>query len=349
VTIATELHRDRVVTGYIGKYLNGYADLWEPPGWVRWQAGIVGQYRYLPQTTYNDNGVEVDRPGYETTVHTRLATDFIDDAAHRSFFLTVNFLAPHDNVGGAEDDYASPSVHYRDTHNGAQVPRDSGFNEPFVGDKPLHIRKPSMTNAEVDIVDRGYENRLESLETVDDGMEAIRQTLFANHLLNDTNVIFVSDNGYLLGEHRIVRVKTWAYEESARVPFLMAGPDVPQEGVAVRALAGHHDIAPTILDLLGTGPMPGADGQSLLAPAAGRDIVLQGYKDTVPDESYRGLVTPGNLKYVEYQGGGVELYDLDADVSEVSNLAQEAEHQGTVAALHARLQVLKDCAGASCR
>src|SRR3989337_646767 len=100
------------------------------------------------------------------------------------------------------------------------------------------MRAPSLTRLELASVDHVAETRLETLGSVDDGMVEIRSALRAAGIQGKTNVMFVSDNGFVLGEPRIRARKNLVYEPSSRVPLLMAGPGVPKAGVVRSAPVG---------------------------------------------------------------------------------------------------------------
>ena len=162
----------------------------------------------------------------------------------------------------------------------------------------------------------------------------------------------MSDNGFLLGEHRIPPSKVIQYEPSVRVPMLMAGPDVPQAGVR-RQLVGIHDLASTITTWLGLRPMPGADGADLGPVLSGqtsdRELLFEGYFDRTPRWNYVTLRTPTGLKYTELANGQRELYDLRADPNETENLAERPRYAPPVDKLAQRLHTLRSCARDTCR
>jgi arylsulfatase A-like enzyme len=295
------------------------------------------------------NGTYVTKNGYETTVQTRLATRFIRESADEPFFLLLNYLAPHGNVDKRTPVGPIPHEDHADDFNGYQLPRTAAFDEANVNDKPTFMQWPRMRPGQLATVDRQAEARLETLQSVDDGMRAIRATLQRHGIEGETNVMFVSDNGFMLGEHRIPIGKVLAYEPSARVPLLMAGPDVPRRGNPSRPV-GLQDIASTVTSWFGLGPMPGADGQPLFGPGRSRhDILLQGSIDDVLARSYTGLRTPDGYKYIEYLEGGAELYDLNADPMELRNRADDPAYAALRDDLAERLASLRDCARETCR
>jgi N-acetylglucosamine-6-sulfatase len=295
----------------------------------------------------------VTKLGYETSVQTRMAVRFIRDHADEPFFLERNYLAPHDSLGRASPEIGSPVPHESHQHDfdGYQVPRTAAYNEADVSDKPAALRAPRMTRAQTDAVDRLAENRRETLQSVDDGLRAIRTELRRTGALLRTNVMFVSDNGYMLGEHRWPNGKVHAYEPSARVPLLVTGPGVHAQGAIRPTPVGLHDIASTVTKWFGLGRMPAADGLPVVGhPHPGRDIVLQGSREESLAQSYTGLRTGDGYTYVEYlEGDGVELYDLHADPLEISNLAGRPYYAELQDELHRRLVELRTCAGATCQ
>ena len=368
MTLATQLSASGIRTGYIGKYLNQYQYLWVPPGWSDWRAGIDGVYIYRTAdgeqhigynevasyeglTTYNMNGAARTLRGYETTVQTELARGFIRRNAEDSFYLQLNYLAPHVNVD--REGVAGPPIPHEDhagAFDGYSVPRTRAYNELVMSDKPDDLQRPRMNLATRTRLDALAQARLETLQSVDDGMVAIRRALAANGVLARTNVIFVSDNGLILGEHRIPNHKIWGYEPSARVPLLMAGPSVDGAGIVNPTPVGLHDLASTITTWHGLGPMPAADGVALSAdPIPQRDLLLQGTFEENSNLSYTGLRTAQDYVFLEYGSGSVELYDLATDPTQLHNLAEEPAYQQLRLNLTDRLARLRHCAGTTCR
>jgi arylsulfatase A-like enzyme len=220
-----------------------------------------------------------------------------------------------------------------------------------VSDKPPAIRKrPRLRPWQIRALVSTHRQRLASLVAVDEGVARIVAALRAAGKLRDTLVIFTSDNGFLLGEHRVLTGKILPYEPSIRVPLLMRGPGVPR-GIRRRDLVWNGDLAPTILDAAGARSAFPLDGRSLLAPPRRRrDILLEGppARRTNGMPRFIGLRTP-RYKYVEYLWGARELYDLSRDPDEARNLARSPSTARLRATLRQRLARLAGCAGAACR
>lgn len=252
---------------------------------------------------------ERDRP-YQTDVLAAKAADFISRSARSDdpFFLYVAPRAPHAP--------ATPAPRHRGEFAAAPVPRPPSFDTPGVN-------KPSWLNAEPPLdakakakVDAVYRARKETLLGLDDLIADLVAALDAAGILDTTYIILTSDNGYHLGEHRVVAAKGTAYEEVIRVPLLIRGPGVLPGRTT--ALASVIDLAPTIAHWADVPTPAFVDGRSLTPalagePAAWRHAVLiQLYRDH--PEKVEGppafhALRMADAIYIEYQDGLRELYD----------------------------------------
>jgi N-acetylglucosamine-6-sulfatase len=358
-------------TIHLGKFLNGYGtqnlDPAEvPAGWTEWQGSVdPSTYRYYGYTL-NENGVlrtygeNEDPDFYQTDLYARRASELIERFAPRPrpFFLSVNFVAPHHGGGVAEEEEESslklPVVAPR--HAGAFAgeppPNDPSYNELDVTDKPSGIqRRPLLTPTQDTDIRRAYQRRLASLLAVDEAVERIVNTLERTGELQNTLIVFTSDNGFFHGEHRIPYGKLLPYEPSIRVPLILRGPGVPR-GRHRGQLVNNVDLTPTILDAAnarGDAFLP-ADGLSLfpimrdrgLEP--GRDLLIAARGGAV---RYWGLRTYRYL-YVEYATGERELYDLEFDSFQQLSVAGDPRYSRIVRVLARRLAALRVCEGRFC-
>jgi N-acetylglucosamine-6-sulfatase len=278
------------------------------------------------------------------------ATDFIRRTAGSStpFFLYLAPRAPHTP--------ATPALRHEDQFAAAMAPRPPSFNEEDVSDKPGWIRsKPPLSPDQIAEIDQLYRKRLQSMLAVDEMLDAIIGALQAVGRLENTYIMFTSDNGFELGEHRVDTGKRTAYEGSIRVPLIVRGPGVPAARV-IDNLAVNIDLAPTAAELAGA-PVPDfVDGRSLvpllngsLSPADWRRAFLVEYWPEEGDEvsKFQALRTEDGI-YVEYQTGERELYELLSDPDELESRYATAD-PGLVAQLSARMAELRRCAGANCR
>jgi arylsulfatase A-like enzyme len=381
------LERAGYATAHIGKFLNGYGrerppDI--PRGWTEWY-GLVDHstYRMWGYTMY-ENGrrrtygrtLRETPRYYQTDVLRERAVGFIrrrapDDAP---FFLSVAFLAPHHESGYTQR-LTGQLVRAAPRHQGrfanAALRKPPNFNERDVSDKPWFIgrwNRPLTRRREAAITIRMRE-RWESLLAVDEAVAAIVGELRRSGELDETYVIFTSDNGYMQGEHRVPLGKMLPYDPSTRVPLLIRGPLV-QSGGRTRALVGNIDLAPTILDATPATAPDALDGRSILPfarnvrrrslrpllhetvgnGARGRANTREGKarneQPRVP--AWRAVRTTRWL-YVDYKGGHRELYDLKRDPAQMNSLAGDPRRRVRLRTLRRILSDLTRCAGSECR
>jgi N-acetylglucosamine-6-sulfatase len=301
----------------------------------------------------NDNGTikhfGTDNSDYAIDVIRRETQQFIDRsvAERKPFFAYVSPTAPHAPYTPAP----------RDEHafDGIKAPRLPSFNEQDVSDKPPWIRQlPRLTEYEKAAMNSRHEGRVENLQALDDLVEGVVEKLRGSGTLGNTYIFFTSDNGWHHGEHRILKGKSRAYEESIHVPLLVRGPSV-QEGSTTHELALNTDYLPTFTNLAGVSRPEYVDGRSLRPVIKGdattwRSAILLEARYTNTGQSapisYYGIRTSSGSKYVAYEGGFGELYEVGADPYELRNRYNAA---APPSALATRLQALKACAGTSCR
>jgi N-acetylglucosamine-6-sulfatase len=275
-TMATVLHDAGYRTVMLGKYLNGYPNTapspsYVPPGWDEWYSPSAGnpysEYNY----TLNENGSQVvyhNSPAdYLTDVIRGKAVDFIQRAsASQPVFVYFATYAPHAPY--------TPAPRHLSLFPNVKAPRPPSFNEPDVSGKPGYISsKPLLTQTQIDAIDEDYRNRLRALQAVDEAVAALVATLAATGRLANTYIFFTADNGYHMGEHRLLPGKYTPYETDIHVPLIVRGPGV-QTGVVRDQFAGNLDLAETFADLAGVPQLPFSDGRSLkglLGPAPPTD------------------------------------------------------------------------------
>jgi N-acetylglucosamine-6-sulfatase len=268
----------------------------------------------------------------------------------KPFFAYVTPSAPHAP--------ATPAPRDRHTFDPEKAPRLASFNEADVSDKPPWIQSlRRLTSTDIANIDQRHENRVESLQTVDDLVAAVVSKLAAEDVLSNTYIVFTSDNGFHHGEYRIQQGKGRPYEEDIRVPLVIRGPAV-QRHSSTDKLVLNTDYLPTFMDLARVQTPSYVDGRSLLPVLTGSTtttswrtaILIEGRKYSadpeIPvDRNYNGIRT-STSKYIEYEGGSRELYNLTpgADPNELTNTYYSADP--TVPPrrdLKARLDALKGC------
>lgn len=344
-------------TGFLGKYMNGYAEVGDiPPGWDEWGALVEnGYYDFTLNVDGRRVGYGSAPEDYQTDVLADRAADFVDRnvAGSEPFFLWVAPQSPHTIETGPDERYLDNPVaapRHQGLYDGATAPRKPNFNERDVSDKPPFIRSlPRLSPRLQTAIDQRFASALEALRSVDDLIARLRSRLAAHGELENTLVVFTSDNGYFFGEHRNFDGKDQIYEEAARVPLLMQGAGMPQ-GVTRGQLVSSVDLAPTILDVTDAVPGRPVDGRSLVPlaarPGAGtsRDLLIETHNFGF------FAVRSGKWKYSRNsRTGGEELYNLARDPYELRSLHAKRRHRDVKRRLRARLAELEACAGATCR
>ena len=390
-------------TVHVGKYLNSYGtkDPTEvPPGWSDWHSTVDPTTYQMWGYEMNDNGtlhtygtIDVEDPAlYQTDVFRRKAVDAIHASvdAGSPFFMTLWFLAPHREVGSLSDQSGPrPAPRHAGAFATEPLPRPPSFNEANMGDKPLFMRlKPSFDDAAIAEIQDHYRHELASLLAVDEAVADVIGTLQSEGILDNTYVIFTSDNGYFHGEHRTPDEKILGYEPSARVPLMIRGPGITP-GSHVSELVANVDLAPTITALTGATPGLKMDGRSLMpyiqSPSlrTRRPILLEAFmpvgstlqffteqlpaSGVVPRPEGTSAAAPlptaplgkavlpyeaihtDRYVYFEYVTGEHELYDLQVDPWQISSKHLDPKYARTQLALAVALTKLRLCRGDLCR
>ena len=397
-TLATWLHDSGYKTVLLGKYINGYGTPgtpgWDydktgkrvgieyyfgepgipgrkhvPPGWDEWYSGDQRTYN---QFNYDliENGEAVNYGNapqdYLQDVIRRKATDFIRRVSsanpRQPFFMSMDVIAPH------QPETFAPR--HADAFPGVTAPRPPSFNEKETeaSQHPRWLRRwPQLTETQIKALDEIYRNRLRSLLAVEETVEEVIQTLRDTGQLENTYIVFTSDNGFHLGQHRLPRNKNTGFKEDYHVPLIVRGPGVPA-GRFLQNLVANVDLAPTFAELAGIRTPEFVDGRSLvplLRESAAEDkdwrhaFLLehgfpQGEKRGLPprtpfEPTFYGLHTDRNLVYIEYPTTGEKvLYDLEKDPYQQTNIAGLADAT-LISKLSAWLSRLRSCIGNECR
>lgn len=342
-TIATSLHSAGYRTALIGKYMNGYGDRKAykvPLGWDRWVAFTSdgGQGRYYNyrlsidgvSTAYGSTPEE-----YSTDVLAGEAASFIKDTAStKPLFLYFAPKAPHEPY--------IPAPRHRTAFADLASARPASYNEPDVSDKPAYIQeKLLLTPTEEETRDIERRRYYRTLLAVDEAVDQILDALAVTGRLSNSMVVFMSDNGFLWGEHRVVD-KRVPYEESIRVPMVVRYDPLISAARTDDHLVLNIDVAPTFGQLAGVS-IPGAEGRSfrdlLTTPTTTwrRDFLIEHYGGGAPTYC---AVRNSRYTYVAYGTGEEELYDLSADPYQLSNKARDASYATQLGTMRTRVRQL---------
>jgi len=349
-------------TAYFGKYLNDYEELtplgYVPPGWDVWNAFLSknitqvedkGNAQYYFDFSMSENGANVVYPktkdNFSADVVTNEALSFIRDSRDTPFFMMVGYYNPHSPY--------MPAPRHRETFRSGTdwdwvQYRPPSFNEKDIRDKPDYLGDLSpLSETEVDTV---HKQILRSLLSVDDGVASILAALEKTGLSKNTVIIFTSDNGLTLGDHRFGASKNCPYEACIKVPFIVHAPGY-YEPRTDSHLVANIDLASTILDWAAAETPDDVDGMSMVplledATSAWREEILL---EHWPTEEGVGSMVPkfysirtSEWKYTEYSTGEVELYDLVNDPYELQNIAGKKDYKAIQAELAVKLQELKN-------
>jgi N-acetylglucosamine-6-sulfatase len=330
-TLAAWLQAAGYRTGLAGKFMNGYSRSSPvPAGWDRWRVTVPGTYS-------PDDFSVVHEDGRISRVTNRYISDWVADQAirffgatdPRPFFMWASFVAPHNMLVNGRWKAPVPAPRHADLFPDEVSPstRKPSFNEVAFADKPDYLEDRWEDNVkDRESYNELFRARIRSLQAVDEGIARMAESM-TPEVRRNTLWILTSDNGYLMGEHRM-RGKNFPYEESLQVPLLLrwqAG-GIP-EGIVTDRIGRLIDIPATILEAAGaTAGRPQA-GQSLVPIAKGptedlgEAVLIQGgssYHDG--PWAFQG-VRKGKWKYVEHWQGQKELYDLTNDPFEINNVA----------------------------
>ncbi|KAI9825529.1 MAG: hypothetical protein M1819_000521 [Sarea resinae] len=391
-------------TYYTGKLFNSHnVQNYDKP----FPAGFTGSdflldpftYQYLNSTFQRNQDTPRSYEGqYLTDVLASKAYGFLDDAVEdgKPFFLTVAPVAPHSNVRFSEVGDGPikelmfqmtapiPAKRHEHLFDDVVVPRGASFNpeEPHAVNWIRDLPRLNQTNVQYN--DHFYRSRLRTLQAVDEMVEGIIERLNHHGILDNTYIIYTSDNGFHIGQHRLQPGKECGFEEDINVPLIIRGPAV-LEGVTTDVVTTHTDLAPTILSLFGIEARKDFDGIAIPLTKKGLEIATQqrhehvnveywgfamgegeyGFPGVHLNNTYKALrvVAPRySLYYSVWCNNEHELYDLQTDPHQVNNLIPSGGQSWhatnvtildlplhtVVARLDSLLLVLKSCRGESC-
>ena len=344
-TLATWLHDAGYRTGLFGKYIDAYQHHaltgYVPPGWDRWLAFVHASYYDYVLTDDGEPWVHGHDPvtDYSTTVLGEAVEDFILSAPpDQPIFAEFAPAAPHDPA------IAEPE--FGREFGGIPRWRPPSYDEPDISDKPSYMQDlPRLSGDSVRWTDGLRRRQYQTLQSVDRQVGRILRALKVTGRLENTVIVFTSDNGLLWGEHRWTK-KEVPYDEALHVPMIVRADS---RGLAPRTddqLVLNIDIAPTIADLADV-EHPATEGMSMAPLLADprspwrTDFLIEHMQGTNPVPSYCG-VRSRTHKYVRYVTGERELYDLETDPGEMVNVVDDPTMAADVGRLDARLDELCD-------
>ena len=383
-TLPVWLHNAGYRTGLFGKFMNHYSDIagaTPAPGFDRWFALLDEKSQYFGFHISDDGTLRRygdRRSAYSTDLLTQKTRRFIRASSSRArpFFAWLGYHAPHvETVTSGPCEGRNPLPPDRATYrrfSDAPLPRSRAFNEREVADKPSQIRSlPRLRALDVAAIERRWRCTLGAIAELDDQVSRLMKELRSDGELRRTIVVYLSDNGFFFGEHRLQIGKGFVYEPALNVPFVIRVPRRYRSDVAPSSLASvvsNQDLAPTLLEYVND---HGGSAQPCASPADcrrmdGRPLqpLLGGPGEWPPERgviaeidsrriakndpecncAYEAIRTRRYL-YSELEDGERELYDLRLDPEELRNQAGSAAYAEPEQRLAARLARLRQCSG----
>jgi arylsulfatase A-like enzyme len=341
------LQRAGYSTAYIGKWHMGESESSDAPrpGFDHW-ISFPGQGVYQ-DPILNVNGRRRRVGGYTTDVLTDSAVAWLGrQSTSQPFFLYLSHKATHAEF--------IPPERYQGRYANAKIPYPATManTERNYRGKPRWVKDQRYGWHGVDYAYHGqldfddfYRRYAETLLALDEGVGRVLDHLERSGLAKSTLVLYLSDNGFSLGEHGLID-KRHAYEESIRIPMLAWAPGYIPGGSQVTAMVRNIDLAPTILELAGLARPRDMDGRSVLAVLQGRstpepeELLYEYYWEfAFPHTPTVFALRDARYKYIYYHGiwDLNELYDLETDPLEQHNLIEVPAFQERVRAMRKRL------------
>lgn len=358
VTFPRLLHDSGYTTAFIGKWHMGNDD--KPrPGFDRW-VSFKGQGTYL-NPDINEDSKSVKPSGYITDILNGYAVEFIKRRHEKPFLVYLAHKAIHPevtqnndgSVNLADSEKFIPAERHQNLYAGKTIPRRPNYGRAPAGKPALERRIGNLPplGAATATRDEAILGRQRTLAAIEEGIGEIWKALKETGQLNNTIIVFTSDNGYFYGEHGLSVERRLAYEESIRMPLLVRYPKTIKAGTVRDEFVLNIDLAPTLLELADVAVPSTMEGRSLVPLLEGKRVawrnsfLIEYYSDKVfPRIVQMGYkaVRNGRWKYIHYLELEEmdELYDLKTDPYEMKNLIHQPSAANTLAEMKRELERL---------
>ncbi|KAI4636773.1 hypothetical protein J4E93_010998 [Alternaria ventricosa] len=385
-------------TYYTGKLMNGHStSTYDAPRASGWNGSDFlidpGTYVFYNSTMTRNHDVYRNSPGeYSTDLVANAAVSFLDEAIaapDRPFFLGVAPIAPHSetitNPRPTKFNLPVPAKRHEHLFPDVKVPRTPNFNPSKPGTASYFSTLRPLNASEIAYNDAWYRARLQTLQSVDDLIESIMNRLSEHpEVLENTYLIYTTDNGFHISQHRLPPGKSCGIEEDINIPFFIRGPGVAK-GAVMDIPSSHTDIVPTLFHLAGIPPREDFDGEVIPVTGAMQErggksehvnvefwgeYLVEGNtfygRDVWAENTYKTVRVVGeeyDLSYTVWCTNERELYDMKTDPYQLANLLSTPNTPNTTtttssissypilpltARLDALLLTLKRCKGRVC-
>ena len=234
-------------------------------------------------------------------------------------------------------------------HDFAQVDSQSVVGQILLKKKSAETESQFGTMLDHFTSDKTIRDRSEMLLAIDESLGMILQKLGEMKILDNTFILFTSDNGYFYGEHGLSLERRLPYEESVKTPLLIRYPPLVKRNTRINEFVLSVDYAPTVLMLGGAPIGKQIQGQSIIPLLQGnidnwrKSFLMEyySYENPMPwliDSDYKAIRTE-RYKYIHWykHENKNELYDLINDPFEMKNLVNEKNMQGIKKELEGKL------------
>ena len=341
-------------TAFVGKWHMGLDDS-RRPGFDRWFS-FKGQGAFIDPVV-NDEGIRKQTTGYMTDIINEQAVDFVIRGHNQKpFAMIVSHKATHwpilpakrhesrysdyrfESQPASEDDLRGKPLFKR------EFDKEASYFMENILPEPAEPRRGRGHDPSAVVGDE-----LRCLASVDEGVGHLFTALEKSGTLQNTIIIYTSDNGMLMGEHGKFNAKRWAYDPVLRVPLLVRYPRLALAGSVREQMVLNIDVAPTLLELADVEPIIPIHGQSFVpllhdSNAPWRKAFFAEYflEKVSPRERPWKAIRTERWKYIDYTEEGIpaELYDLQADPREEYNLIDQPEQKANIDALQKQLNDL---------
>jgi len=324
---------------YIGKWHNGPASFARAckGGDAIFFGGMSDQLKialhtFSPEGKYPKENQYIGSK-FSTELFADSAVEFLKQTPKETpFYLYVAFTSPHDP--------RTPPAKHRYHPAKVELPRSFMVEHPFDnGEMKVRDEQLAPWPRTPEVIQQHIADYYGMISHLDAEVGRILNALRETGREENTIVVFAGDNGLAVGRHGLMG-KQNLYEHSIRVPLIFAGPEVPRWREA-RAMCYLLDVFPTVCELAGIETPASVEGQSLVPVMAAkkqhaRDEIFGAYREV------QRMIKDERWKLIRYpQVDKTQLFDLQSDPHELTNLADKPEHKDRAAKMLQRLAALQ--------